>query len=160
EEATEAYRRIQRLLERAGGVDSAPDGAVLERFREAMDDDFGTPQALAILFDTIRDANRLLDEGGEAGALVAAVAEIVAVLGLDESQAAAGLDEDALREVAAEFGMEADGSPEETVERLLRARAEARQQRDFATADAVRDRLATAGVVVEDTPDGARWVRA
>ena len=101
-----------------------------------------------------------MDAGGEADALVAAVREIVGVLGLDAGDTAGGLDEEAIRAVAAEFGVEADGDIEDAIEKLLAVRAEARQARDFATADAVRDGLSRAGVVVEDTPDGARWLRA
>ena len=160
EEAAEAYRRIERLLERVPPTDAEADPGVLDAFREAMDDDFGTPEAVAVLFDTIREANRRLDAGGEADALVAAVREIVGVLGLDAGDTAGGLDEEAIRAVAAEFGVEADGDIEDAIEKLLAVRAEARQARDFATADAVRDGLSRAGVVVEDTPDGARWLRA
>jgi len=160
EEAAEAYRRIGRLLERVPPADFQPDAGVLDAFREAMDDDFGTPEAVAVLFDTIRDANRRLDDGGEADGLVAAVREIVTVLGLDAGDSSGGLDEEAIRAVAAEFGVEVDGDIEAAIDELLSVRAEARKARDFATADAVRESLSQVGVVVEDTPDGARWLRA
>ncbi|HLU52138.1 MAG TPA: cysteine--tRNA ligase [Acidimicrobiia bacterium] len=160
EEAAEAYRRIGRLLERVPPADVQPDAGVLDAFREAMDDDFGTPEAVAVLFDTIRDANRRLDDGGEADGLVAAVREIVTVLGLDAGDSSGGLDEEAIRAVAAEFGVEVDGDIEAAIDELLSVRAEARKARDFATADAVRESLSQVGVVVEDTPDGARWLRA
>jgi len=160
EEAAEAYRRIGRLLERVPPADVQPDAGVLDAFREAMDDDFGTPEAVAVLFDTIRDANRRLDDGGEADGLVAAVREIVTVLGLDAGDSSGGLDEEAIRAVAAEFGVEVDGVIEAAIDELLSVRAEARKARDFATADAVRESLSQVGVVVEDTPDGARWLRA
>jgi cysteinyl-tRNA synthetase len=160
EEAAEAHRRIERLLERVPSSGAESDGGVIDAFREAMDDDFGTPEAVAVLFDTIREANRRLDAGGEADSLVAAVREIVAVLGLDAGDSTGGLDEEAIKAVAAEFGVEVDGDVEDAIEKLLAVRAEARQARDFATADAVRESLSRVGVVVEDTPDGARWLRA
>jgi cysteinyl-tRNA synthetase/tRNA G18 (ribose-2'-O)-methylase SpoU len=77
EEAAEAFRRIERLLERIPETDAEPAEWVLARFEEAMDDDFGTPEAVAVLFDAVREANRLLDEGKDAAPLVAAVREVV-----------------------------------------------------------------------------------
>ncbi|MFQ5947879.1 MAG: cysteine--tRNA ligase, partial [Acidimicrobiia bacterium] len=67
-----------------GAADAAPDEGSLKRFKSAMDDDFNTPEALAVLFDVVREGNRCLDEGEDAGPWVAAYDEIVAVLGLDE----------------------------------------------------------------------------
>lgn len=161
EEASEAFRRIERLLERIPETDAEPAEWVLARFEEAMDDDFGTPEAVAVLFDAVREANRLLDEGKDAAPLVAAVHEVVAVLGLDgdDRVGSDGIDERAVRDLAGRLGVEAAGPIEQMLDQLLEARAKARRERDFATADAVRDELAAAGVVVEDTPDGARWLR-
>src|SRR5690606_30967622 len=116
EEAAEAYRRIGRLLERVPPADVQPDAGVLDAFREAMDDDFGTPEAVAVLFDTIRDANRRLDDGGEADGLVAAVREIVTVRGLDAGDSSGGLDAEAIRAVAAEFGVEVGGDIEAAID--------------------------------------------
>src|SRR5690606_7476432 len=141
--------------------DAEPAEWVLARFEEAMDDDFGTPEAVAVLFDAVREANRLLDEGEDAAPLVAAVRQVVEVLGLngDDRGGSDGIDEDTVRGLASRLGVAATGPVDEVLDRLLEARADARRERDFATADAVRDELAAAGVVVEDTPDGARWLR-
>jgi cysteinyl-tRNA synthetase len=161
EEASEAYRRIERLLERIPETEAEPAEWVLARFEEAMDDDFGTPEAVAVLFDAVREANRLLDEGKDAAPLVTAVREAVTVLGLDgdDRGGSDGIDEKVVRDLAGRLGVETGGPIEQILDHLLEARANARRERDFATADAVRDELAAAGVVVEDTPDGARWLR-
>lgn len=145
------------------------------RFRDAMEDDLGTPAALATLFDLARAINRgtaSVDDGGEAGdvrALRAALVELGGVLGLDlgaggEDPAAqraaqdAALDAVALARLAAHLDVACGGGDAPaTVSALLARREQARGERDFATADAIRDGLAAAGVTVEDTPAGPRW---
>ena len=142
-EAKDALDRIRRLLERAPrdpGVE--PDGALLDRFRSAMDDDFGTPDAIGVLFDAVREANRLIDAGGAASSMVAAVEEIVDVLGIRPP------------------GREAGGSDENArIEVLIAQRDRARTARDFATSDRIRDELAAMGVTIEDGAGGTRWHR-
>jgi cysteinyl-tRNA synthetase len=116
---------------------AAASDEVLARFRERMDDDLDTPRALALLFDTVRQANRAVVEGDAAGAgaLAAAVSEMAAAVGL---------------------GLE--GAIEVPPEVLadVEKREEARNARDFGAADAIRARLLAAGWVVEDTPQGPR----
>ncbi|MDP9494991.1 MAG: cysteine--tRNA ligase, partial [Actinomycetota bacterium] len=82
-EASEALDRLHRFGERVEA--GPPDPEAMERFLQAMDDDFGTPQALSLLFELVREGNRILDEGEDASALAGAVAEIVAILGLDDA---------------------------------------------------------------------------
>jgi cysteinyl-tRNA synthetase len=157
--ATTAYDRLKRLLTRAPRPHAVdPDPAVMARFVEAMDQDFATPDALAIVFDAVAEVNRLLDLGKTPGPLVAAIHEIVSVLGFEIE--AERLDDIAplVAELGAEFGVDG-GSPGEVISRLIELRARARAERDFARSDLIRDRLTDAGVLVEDTPDGARWVR-
>jgi cysteinyl-tRNA synthetase len=157
--ASVAYERLRRLLTRAprpAGVD--PDSVVLARFVEAMDQDFATPEALAIVFDAVAEANRLLDLGQQPEELLAAIHEILSVLGIEVEVET--LDDIALlvSAVGTEFGVD-DGSPDEVISRLIELRAKARADRDFARSDLIRDRLIEAGVAVEDTSSGARWVR-
>ena len=159
EAAVESHRRISRLLERVPVTDAAPDRQVLDGFIAAMDDDFGTPAALGVVFDAVRDANRILDEGGDAGPMVAAVREVLDVLGLDAGTDHEVVDDRAVRAVATAFDVRSEGEIDTVLSALLAARARAREERDFATADCIRDRLASVGIVVEDTPDGARWLR-
>jgi cysteinyl-tRNA synthetase len=158
EEAAEAYRRIQRFCERVD-AEGEPDPGVMERFREAMDDDFGTAEAVGLVFDVIRDANRMLDAGRSAGPLGAAVAEILDVLGLTPASELPVFDVRKLAEVATDFGVDGGSDPVALIEGLLERRTAARASGDFTTADSIRQRLRVAGIVVEDTPDGPRWLR-
>lgn len=162
EEAAEAYRRILRLVDRAPASGSEPDAQTLAEFSKHMEDDFSTPGAVGVLFDAVRDANRLLDDGEDAGSMVAAVRVMLEVLGLDVADTADNdtVDFDMVGSLAAEMGVEQDSDLSAMVDALLAVRADARSARDFAKSDLIRDRLSEAGIAVEDTPDGARWVRA
>ncbi|MBV9410652.1 MAG: cysteine--tRNA ligase [Acidimicrobiia bacterium] len=119
------------------------DVTVLERFTEVMDNDLQTPEATALLFDTVTQANAALDRGDSerAGALAAAAREISAAMGL---------------ELRAGGGEEIDS---ETAD-LMRQRDEARAGKDFTAADRIRDELVGRGWVVEDTPGGTKVRRA
>ena len=144
----------------AGGepVDPSTERA---RFIDALEDDLGTPQALAAVFDLARAVNRGRDAGYDVRAAQATLAELTRdVLGLrlEEPDAVEVLDVVALSKLASKHGVSCGGSDaESTIEALLAARTEARADRDFARADAIRDDLAGAGVEVADTPDGPRW---
>ena len=153
-EAAEALDRLDRFRKRAeAGI---PDEAALADFRKAMDDDFGTPEAVSLFFDLVREGNRLLDEGSGAGALAGAVEAIVEVLGLDDASFApeSGLD---LDDLARAHGIEGDG--EEAIEALIAKRAQARAEGRFSDADSLRDALEGAGIQLEDGPDGTSWLR-
>jgi cysteinyl-tRNA synthetase len=122
-----------------------------EEFAAALDDDLGVPQALAVLHATVREGNNAL-AAGDAEATAAALASVRAmlgVLGLDplaEPWASRGADDD-LREVV-----------DALVKGELAERQAARERKDWAAADAIRERLRAAGVLIEDTPDGeSRW---
>jgi cysteinyl-tRNA synthetase len=145
---------FRRRLGRAG----TPAADAVARFAEVMDDDFNTAGAMGILFDLVRDGNRRLDEGQDAGPLAGAYDEIVGVLGIAEPPP--GLDDlaPALAALAAEVGVEAPG-PEATLEALLARRTAARAERAWALGDQIRDRLGALGIVLEDGPDGTLWRR-
>jgi len=122
----------------------------VEKFKQAMDDDFNTPEALAVLFDLANQVNRLKDEDVSAAAQKAAVLKNLAnVLGLLEAdpehylQSGAGDDSDA-----------------EKIEALIVARKEARENKDWAEADRIRDELDALGVVLEDKDGKTVWRRA
>ncbi len=151
DEAASGFRRIEAFLERAAGLlGEVPVGATLpSAFVEAMDDDLGTPAAVAVVFDTVREGNKLLGDGatedlrGAAGSVRA----MLGVLGLDPFDP----------HWATGGGGDLRGVVDALVSGLLEQRAQARADKDFALADAIRDRIKAAGVEVEDTPDGPRW---
>jgi cysteinyl-tRNA synthetase len=156
-EAAAAYERVEnfvtRAAEAAGDAVTGPDLWAVElpaAFVRAMDDDLGTPAATAAVHETVRAGNTALAGGDVAGAARAAVevramADVLGVDPLDPLWTAGGADS------------RAAGALDRLVRAELDARAAARKERDFATADAIRDRLTAAGVAVEDTPGGARW---
>lgn len=140
-------RRVVDPIENSGRRD------ILDRFKSAMDDDLDVAAALAVLFDAVREGNSALDSGQDVASLVAAFDEIMSVLGLtvpDRLEA----DDGFVSEFAATFGIR-NG----TMDDLLGLRDRARSEKDWARADAIRDGLATLGITIEDTADGARWHR-
>lgn len=151
-EAEAAYGRLEGFVTRAAELVGPDAGArtLCAGFTDAMDDDLATPRALAALHDVVRGGNTALSTGDKkaaAGALGATRA-MLDVLGLDPLSApwaAAGSGTD-LRETVDALAAVA-----------LEQRAEARQRKDFAAADRIRDELAAAGIAVEDTPAGPRW---
>ena len=151
DEAAAGFRRIEAYLERAAEVigEIPADGVMGDDFVSAMDDDLGTPAAVAAIFDTVREGNKLLPEGDSDNlrANAAAVRAMLGVLGLDpaDPQWAKGGSDDLHAVVDA------------LVKGLLEKRAEARADKDFAAADAIRDQIKAAGIEIEDTPDGPRW---
>ncbi|MFC8720112.1 cysteine--tRNA ligase [Kitasatospora sp. NPDC057198] len=140
---------IERAVERCGPVDAAPE--VPPAFAEAMDDDLGVPQALAVVHTAVRQGNSALgaDDKESTAARLAEVRAMLGVLGLDplDEQWAAG----------GERGQELTGVVDSLVGLVLDQRQAARARKDFATADAIRDRLGAAGLAIEDTPSGPRW---
>jgi cysteinyl-tRNA synthetase len=115
-----------------------------------MDEDLGTPAAVAAIFETVRAGNKLLADGSSEALRgnAASVRAMLGVLGLDPADPQWSGDDgsDDLRSVV-----------DALVQGLLERRAEARSNKDFATADAIRDQIKAAGIEIEDTPDGPRW---
>lgn len=179
-EAESAFSRIEGFLARAdsvllrerGGsehpdaVDPAAPSAALtarrmtdggvadlpEAFIAAMLDDFAVPQALAVLHETVRAGNSAIDADDVvvAGARSREVVAMLHVLGinpLDPVWRISGDDGSGLAEQALDS----------LVQALIEQRTEARANKDFATSDAIRDSLHSAGVALEDTPNGTRW---
>jgi cysteinyl-tRNA synthetase len=152
QEAVAAYRRIESFVHRVRERVGAPAlESVSPEFTAALDDDLGTPAALAAIHGAVREGNAALDGGDRTSALAAAgsVRAMTGVLGLDP-----------LHPHWAEDDHSADsatGALTALVEELLVQRQEARARRDFAAADEVRNRLTAAGIAVEDSPDGPTW---
>ena len=166
EEAAAGLERL-RAFRRRTAAGAVPDPDVLARFTEVMDDDFNTAQGLAVLFDAVREGNTRLDRGGRAEGLAAAATEMATALGLDlGSDEPGGLDDlggwanaDGLASLARSFDVTGD-SPEQLLDGLIAVRSRAREFREWAAADGIRDGLARIGIMLEDTPDGVRWHRS
>ncbi|AIT61825.1 cysteine--tRNA ligase [Corynebacterium doosanense] len=145
-EAAQGYRRIEEFVDRAG---SPEPGELTEGFVEAMNDDLAVPRALAEIHGQVRAGNTALAAGekDEARRIAGNVRAMAKVLGVDP------LDE--------RFGGEGSSRSDDVLDALIRAeldtRTQARADKDFAAADAVRDRLAAAGIEVTDTADGPQW---
>ena len=150
-EAHAAFERITGFLDRVARLVSSETalGGVSEAFRDAMNDDLNIPAAVAVVFDEVRSGNTMLDDGMIAEAI--SVAErIVAMLDV------LGLNPGAPEWTKIGSQPSADAL-ELLLEQLLLNRQEARNTRDFAAADRIRDNLAAAGITIEDTPTGAHW---
>ena len=144
-----AIERLDAMARKAGGAGIVLDGAdrdeeAVAKFIAEMDDDMGTPDAMGVVFSVARRANAALDAGDdEAGVLVATAVDLAGALGVSVGAAAdVSDDEDA------------------EIDALVAARTAARDNKDFAEADRIRDELTTRGIVVEDTPNGPVWHRS
>jgi cysteinyl-tRNA synthetase len=156
-----ALRSAERYTALPEGAGDAEAAAELQRqvelhrpqFLEAMDDDFNTPAALAVMFGLATEINRVTGvatarsaEGTTAvGAARELMEELAGVLGLELSSTATAAEDDLTGPL---------------VQLLISARAALRKNRDFAAADGLRDGLKEIGIVVEDRPDGSTWRRA
>ncbi len=148
DQSRRAIMRLDAMARKATGAGIVLDGdarddAVLDAFIAAMDDDLGTPEGVAAVFETVRRANAALDAGdAEAGPLVATAVDLAGALGLRI--------DDGSRQL---------GDATE-IDALVQAREAARGAKDFAEADRLRDKLTELDIVVEDTPNGPVWRRA
>jgi cysteinyl-tRNA synthetase len=120
--------------------------AAVSAFEEAMDDDLNTAEALAAVYEYVRDTNSAMDAGefraGNAAGAIAFLQQFDSIFDvLKPAEKAGGLSDDA-------------------VETLIAARTSAKKERNFARADEIRKELAEQGVILEDTKEGVRWKRS
>ena len=151
-EAAAGFRRLEQFVrhatERVGNVEP---GSLPESFEKAMDDDLGVPAALATIHDAVREGNSFLASGDEKSltSSLRSVRAMLGILGIDplsEPWASSDGSDEQLRDVV-----------DNLVQLQLQQRKAAREAKDFARADEIRDGLAKSGIIIEDTADGARW---
>ena len=152
ENLNQARAALERLYTALRGVEVVPAAGGEEyeaRFRQAMDDDFNTPEAYSVLFELAREVNRLKGEGSaQAAALAGRLRQLAGVLGL-------------LTQDPEAFFQGSAGADDEVaeIEALIKARNDARAAKDWPAADAARNRLNELGIVLEDGPQGTSWRR-
>jgi len=153
QEAAAGYRRIESFLHRVAELNAGEieKGEVTGAFTAAMDDDLGVPAALAEVHNAVRAGNSALDKGdtAEATAIAGQVRAMTAILGVDP-YAPQWRDRDQSNDAAL-------AALDVLIADALRRRELARADKDWATADQVRDQLNAAGIDIVDTADGAKW---
>jgi len=146
EESRQALARLDeclgKLQEIAGSTSAGPDGNLVAQFTQALDDDLNVSAGWGVVFDWVREMNRLLAgnqlTSAQAAAALAAWQSIDSVVGL---------------------GRKGEAGPPPELQALLEARQTARKAKDFKRADAIREELKAKGWLIEDTPKGARLKR-
>ena len=146
----DAKHALSRLYTALRGIDIAPiqidwQHPAAQRFKAAMDDDFNTPEAFAVLFDLANELNKT--RAPEAAGLLHQLAGLLNLLQRDP-------------ETFLQGGVSATGYSPAQIEQLISERLEARRAKNFAEADGIRKRLLDKGVVLEDGPQGTVWRRA
>ncbi|MDF2520200.1 MAG: cysteine--tRNA ligase [Clostridia bacterium] len=145
-----AKNNLQYLMDKTAEKDAAPEeqklitrlGEYKNKFIEAMDDDLNTADALAAIFDLVRDVNGALNE--------------------ESSKTAVKASLDMLMELSGVLGLlyKKEESLDAEIEALIEQRQQARKDKNWALADKIRDDLKAQGIILEDTPQGVKWKKA
>lgn len=158
ESLKEAQSALARLYTALRDVDVSAGAGVMiggdykARFDRAMDDDFNTPEALAVLFDLVKVLNKAKSEGS------ADVVELAGLLrGLGQTLGILQLDADEF--LKSRGGFDNDSIAEDEIEKLIAERIEARNNKDWAGSDRIRDYLKEKGVILDDRKEGTVWRR-
>jgi cysteinyl-tRNA synthetase len=150
-----ARAALTRLYTSLRGLPAAePSGGVAfrTRFHTAMEDDFNTPEALAVLFDLAREINRLKEiEQAAAAGMAAELKQLGDILGI--------LQDDPEHYLRGGDRAGTGGLTDADIEGMIQARIEARAGKNWAQADRIRDQLQAAGIILEDGPQGTSWRR-
>jgi cysteinyl-tRNA synthetase len=146
EESATAFGRIEAFLARAKSVlGSDPQPLIAAEFAAAMNDDLAVPQALAFIAESMRIGNTSADDKKVIAKTAGEIRGALSILGCDP-----------LDPVFA-TSKSNDAAMDGLIKLALEQREAARLRKDFAAADAIRDQIASLGVIVEDTPNGPRW---
>ncbi|MBS1201890.1 MAG: cysteine--tRNA ligase, partial [Chromatiaceae bacterium] len=148
--ARAALTRLYTALRGLPDAASAGGEDFRERFHAAMDDDFNTPVALSVLFDLVREINRVRPQDEPAAAALGSeLRSLGGILGLLQAD-----PEAYLRGQVGEMGLS-----DAAIDSLIAERVAARKSKDWARSDRIRDELGAAGVILEDGPGGTTWRR-
>ncbi|NCW76083.1 MAG: cysteine--tRNA ligase, partial [Actinobacteria bacterium] len=147
DESATAFRRIENFLLRVKELEGEIEREIAQELKAAMDDDLAVPQVLAHIAEWLRVGNTALSEGKSALSSATKIRGALDILGCDPFDPAFG-----------ESGnKKLDKAVDGLIALLLEQREAARVRKDFAAADAIRDRIAAMGISIEDTPNGPRW---
>lgn len=173
EQLNDAAAGLNRLYTALRGVTVADEPVITDyqiRFKEAMDDDFNTPVAVAVLFDIARELNRTKDSNPQrAGLLAASLKTLSSLLGILQADPDKWLKGSTVHESSGALvgsGSSISGSVKATegdawIEQQIQARLDAKKAKDWALADQIRDELKARGIILEDAPNNATsWRRA
>ena len=154
-ESATAFQRIEGYVKRASAVVGELDltnVAINAKFADAMNEDLNVPAALAVLHEVVGEGNTLLAKNASSDQVkenLGAVRKMLDILGVDplaHTWSQANADSSALTNAL-----------DQIIQEQIKLRSQAKANKDFATADRIRDELRAAGVLLEDTADGARW---
>jgi cysteinyl-tRNA synthetase len=154
------YGLVQRIDQEAGidFTDSAPRGDYWDAFCTAMDDDFNTAKGVGILFNLVKEGNRILDEGGGSrqgdeslATLTADLVQMGGILGILQQSWQAFFEQRGQRR------LEKVAISPDTIDALVAERTDARRKKDWKRADEIRAQLEKDGIVLEDKADGTHW---
>jgi len=152
QESATAFQRIENFLNRAKELVGEFSGQVTKDMAAAFDDDLAVPQVLALISESLREGNSAITSGDKAKikASAAAIRGALEILGCDPFDSN-------FASTFASGGSDLTGALDGVIKLVLQQRDAARARKDFAAADQIRDGLASIGIVIEDTAQGARW---
>ncbi len=150
DEAQAALTRLYTALRNIDSNNAQIEQSYVERFKEAMDDDFNTPIAVSVLFDLAREINKSKDSLDKQQQLASTLKHLASVLGILQDDPESFLQGDA----------DTSGLSEAEIEQIIQQRLEAKQNKNWAQADQIRDQLKEQGIILEDAPGGkTTWRR-
>jgi len=151
QQSRNALERMYHALQDAPIAERDSNSDYQQRFEAAMNDDFNTADAIAVLFELTRDLNRAKkQQDAEAPMLAAELMYLGGILGLLQADAAEFLQSATSAD---------EGLRDEQIETLIEQRQQAKSAKDWGRADQIRDELTAAGIILEDSPQGTRWRR-